>query len=37
MTKLSVDPHLCTAQIWPDDRRLVTAQLYANEGTHGKA
>lgn len=37
MTKPSVQPDLSTAQVCPDDGRLVTVQVQENEETHGKA
>ena len=37
MTKPSVQPDLSTAQVCPDDEKLVTVQVQENEETHGKA
>ncbi len=37
MTGPSVPPDLSTAQVRPDDGRLVTAQVQENEEKHGKA
>jgi|GEM_PF-1885544 hypothetical protein len=37
MIGFSVQPDLSTAQVCPDDEKLVTVQVQENEETHGKA
>jgi len=37
MIGFSVQPDLSTAQVFPDDEKLVTVQVQENEETHGKA